>query len=402
MKKIFGIVFLFMIIFSANTQWVQIPNGIGPNSFIGGLASIGNNIFASTWDTAFVPGSVYISTNSGNSWTIQLTLINDYDINCLASIGNNVIAGADRNLWISTNNGANWFVTLPNQDVLGLDVVGTSIFAGTYWSGSEQVYRSDNNGLNWTSCGLNKVGYCFTKLGINVFAGTSENGVYISSNNGNSWTQTSLINKHVHAIAALDGKVFAGTDTGMYVSSNNGSSWSITSINSGYVFSIIISNNNILASVPQKGIYLSTNNGVNWILKNEGLPSSLGTLKMMESNGNLFLGTYGNSVYKRPSSQVFGINQISTEIPGSFNLYQNYPNPFNPATKIRFDVPKSGNVEISVNDMLGRKVTSLVDQKLRSGTFETEWNASDYPSGVYYYKLTTDGVSETKKMVLLK
>lgn len=44
MKKIFGIVFLFMIIFSANTQWVQIPNGIGPNSFIGGLASIGNNI----------------------------------------------------------------------------------------------------------------------------------------------------------------------------------------------------------------------------------------------------------------------------------------------------------------------------------------------------------------------
>jgi len=127
---------------------------------------------------------------------------------------------------------------------------------------------------------------------------------------------------------------------------------------------------------------------------------------LVDGIGNVYLsGMRINSIWVCATikySQQVGIQNISTEIPSAYSLGQNYPNPFNPTTKIRFDVPKSGNVEISVYDMLGRKVTSLVDQKLRSGTFETEWNASDYPSGVYYYKLTTDGVSETKKMVLLK
>lgn len=384
-----------------NCQWMQIPNGIGSNSFIGGLTANGNSIFASTWDTVG-PGSIYISTNSGTNWSIRFTLSNNYYVNCLASIGNNIIAGADRNLWISTNNGVNWFETLTDHDVLGLDVVGSSIFAGTYFAGTGNVYRSDNNGLNWVSCGLNKEGYCFTNLGTNVFAGTSDDGVYISTNNGNSWTQTSLTNKQVHAIAALNGKVFAGTDTGMYVSTNNGLNWSITSINSGYVFSMIVSNNNLLASVPQTGIYLSTNNGVSWILKNEGLQPSYGTLKLMESNGYIYLGTYGNSVYRRPSSQVFGIELISSEIPLKFSLFQNYPNPFNPTTKIRFEVPKSGNVNISVFDMLGKEITTLVNQQLQPGTYETDWDSTGYSSGVYYYRIISGDYTETKKMILMK
>ncbi len=404
MKKIITVIVTWIVLSGmfVNCQWVQIPNGIGNSAFIGGLTANGNNIFASTWDTAYVPGSIYVSTNSGNNWIVKFTLTNDYDVNCLASIGNNIIGGADRNLWLSTNNGTNWIISLPNKDVLGLGVIGVYAFAGTYWSGTNELLRSSDNGISWIHCNLNKLAYCFAGNGSYFFAGTKENGVYISNDNGLNWDEAGLLNTEVKSIAALNGKVYAGTENGLYVTSNNGANWNLTTVNSGYVFSIIVSSNNLLASVPQIGIYLSTNNGVNWILKNEGLPTSYGTLNLLEANNYLFLGSYGNSVYRRSSSQVFGIELISSEIPVKFCLSQNYPNPFNPTTKIRFDVSKFENVTITVFDALGRDLETIVNQTVSPGIYETEWNGSKYPSGVYFYKLMTDNFSATKKMVLLK
>lgn len=156
-------------------------------------------------------------------------------------------------------------------------------------------------------------------------------------------------------------------------------------------------------------IKYSTTGAQQWLIRYNGPMGNVGFEDsdiLVDGNRNVYLsGMRINTIWVCATikySQQVGIQSISTEIPSSYSLGQNYPNPFNPTTKIRFDVQKSGNVEISVYDMLGRKVASLVDQKLSSGIFETEWDASDYPSGIFYYKLTTDGFSETKKMVLLK
>ena len=110
---------------------------------------------------------------------------------------------------------------------------------------------------------------------------------------------------------------------------------------------------------------------------------------------------------------AIGVKNISTAVPRTFRLYQNYPNPFNPVTKITFDIPQSENsgtmhVNIKVYDVLGGEIKTLVNRDLKPGTYETDWNASGYPSGVYFYRMAAEDLSsnsvftESKKMVLSK
>jgi phosphatidylserine/phosphatidylglycerophosphate/cardiolipin synthase-like enzyme len=97
------------------------------------------------------------------------------------------------------------------------------------------------------------------------------------------------------------------------------------------------------------------------------------------------------------------VKTISEVVPMNYALNQNYPNPFNPATKITFDVAKLSNIKISVFDVLGREVSVLVNKQLNAGQYATEWTASNYPSGVYFYVLNVNGENvNTKKMVLKK
>jgi len=93
---------------------------------------------------------------------------------------------------------------------------------------------------------------------------------------------------------------------------------------------------------------------------------------------------------------------VNNEIPKKYNLYENFPDPFNPLTSITFDIPKSTNIKIIIYNALGKKVTTLVNEKLSAGSYEVDWDASGYPSGVYFYKLETEEFTNTKKMVLLK
>jgi photosystem II stability/assembly factor-like uncharacterized protein len=104
-----------------------------------------------------------------------------------------------------------------------------------------------------------------------------------------------------------------------------------------------------------------------------------------------------------------GIEPISNEVPAQFQLEQNYPNPFNPTTKIRFALPKNSFATLVVYDMLGREISTLVNEQLNAGTYEADWQADKFSSGVYYYKLTvrqagssTGDFTETKKMILMK
>lgn len=116
---------------------------------------------------------------------------------------------------------------------------------------------------------------------------------------------------------------------------------------------------------------------------------------------------YVNEVYRNNFSTVIGITNYSNEIPEKFDLHQNYPNPFNPSTKIKFDIPSiinqhSDNVKLSVYNSLGKEVKVLINEKLQSGSYEVEFIAENYSSGVYFYRLESDGFVQTKRMVLLK
>jgi hypothetical protein len=98
---------------------------------------------------------------------------------------------------------------------------------------------------------------------------------------------------------------------------------------------------------------------------------------------------------------------VSNNIPTAFNLYQNFPNPFNPVTKIKYDLPKSAsggvNVILKIYDIIGREVTTLVNNEFKNaGRYEVSWNANNYASGVYIYRLQAGDYVSSKKMVLIK
>lgn len=92
----------------------------------------------------------------------------------------------------------------------------------------------------------------------------------------------------------------------------------------------------------------------------------------------------------------------NANVPKAFALNQNYPNPFNPKTNISFDVPKASRVEVTVFNVLGQKVETLVDEFKEAGSYTIGWDASRHSSGIYFYRISSPGFSETKKMTLLK
>lgn len=107
---------------------------------------------------------------------------------------------------------------------------------------------------------------------------------------------------------------------------------------------------------------------------------------------------------------LIDLNNLSSElgkndktvIPDQFGLRQNYPNPFNPITTISYDLPQESNVSLAIYDIFGRLVDTLVDQKQGAGNYTVQWEASQYSSGVYIYRIQADGFSAVKKCLLIK
>ncbi|GBD88474.1 hypothetical protein BMS3Abin03_02410 [bacterium BMS3Abin03] len=113
-----------------------------------------------------------------------------------------------------------------------------------------------------------------------------------------------------------------------------------------------------------------------------------------------------NGIYEY--SKIIG---VEIAVPTKFSLEQNYPNPFNPTTKIKFSIAKSpllggdgrgGLVTLKVYDILGSEVATLVNEEKSAGTYEVEFDASNLPSGIYFYRLESGSFSSTKKLILLK
>jgi hypothetical protein len=101
-------------------------------------------------------------------------------------------------------------------------------------------------------------------------------------------------------------------------------------------------------------------------------------------------------------NELTGVHDHGSLIPGEYILYQNYPNPFNPSTTIKYSIPELSRVTLKVFNVLGEEVTTLVNEEKIAGNYSIEFNASNLPSGVYFYRLQAGSFTETKKMLILK
>ena len=128
----------------------------------------------------------------------------------------------------------------------------------------------------------------------------------------------------------------------------------------------------------------------------------------IDQSGNIYTSGYsyvtssGFDFITIKYSQTVGVNQISGNLPEKFLLEQNYPNPFNPNTNIRYTIEEAGYTSLTVYNSVGIELSTLISENLQAGSYSAEFNAENYPSGVYYYKLTSGDFTQVKKMILLK
>lgn len=99
---------------------------------------------------------------------------------------------------------------------------------------------------------------------------------------------------------------------------------------------------------------------------------------------------------------VVSVNYPETEIPQEFQLSQNYPNPFNPSTTIEFTVPQQSNVKVVIYDALGNQLDVIYDEFAEAGNHRVTWDAANYATGIYFYRMETENFVEVRKMLLMK
>jgi len=163
-------------------------------------------------------------------------------------------------------------------------------------------------------------------------------------------------------------------------------------------------------SPVQNDLFLSTDNGVSWeyfaTTPNQSDTSYSWTVPSINSDKcKIRVGDY--PCYYAENSGTFIISttvpvEVDLSVAKCFNLAQNYPNPFNPVTTISYSVPEFGLVNITIFDMLGRKVKTLLNVEQPAGDYSFPFDASKLSGGIYYYRMTTNRNAITRKMILLK
>ncbi len=229
-----------------------------------------------------------------------------------------------------------------------------------------------------------------------------------STNNGNSWDTTILLGSSTNITAyAIDPQeivYMAKQDSGIFQSTQRGNWGTWINKNTGLTnlnVNILVSDDfcNVYAGTST-GIYRSTNKGELWSPYNLGL-ASLSIKKLFFGNDEHLYTLAGDTLY-RSTESVLSAGILSNNSSNLFILSQNYPNPFNPTTTIAFQIKNNEWVTLKIYDILGKEIAIIVDEKLSPGSYSKAWNASVFPSGVYYYRLQTGNFSEVKKLLLVQ
>ena len=204
-------------------------------------------------------------------------------------------------------------------------------------------------------------------------------------------------------------KLFRTTDYGQtwedlsgFANSSNGRSTNGFPDAQVYDVEIFPEKSNIIWAGTDMGLFESRDHGESWYYADNGLPAvSVWRIRIVD--GEIVLATHGRGVWTLDLTEVLTHADAADAVPAEFTLEPNYPNPFNPATTIGFQVPYESHIRVTVIDMLGRQVATLVDQPFAAGAHQVDWNAATMASGQYFYRMEADGqLIQTHSMVLVK
>jgi len=372
----------------------------------------------------------FTSTNSGLP-----------DNNITALVADNL-----QNIWIGTVNGlaefdgVSWTVYnkdnsgLPDNNITALVADNRqNIWIGTYSQGLARlskdtekkwtIYNKNNSGLqnNW-------IQVLAVDSRNNVWIGTHHQGLAkLENDEEGSWViymedNSGLPCDRVSALLVDNQEnIWVGTwnaawpNNGLARLNENaedaGKRWTVyNKDNSG----LSCNNINVLAVDASGNMWIGTScplmkyDGNNWTMYttwNSKLPGWVSALTI-DNWGNKWIGTGqdGLAVFREEGVILTGLNQVNVEESNLslFTLSQNYPNPFNPATEIAFSLPENSHITLTVFNALGQKVATLVDEKKGAGSYQVRWDGAGFPSGVYFYRLETQGFTKTIKMLLMK
>ncbi|MBK9333607.1 MAG: T9SS type A sorting domain-containing protein [Ignavibacteria bacterium] len=332
------------------------------------------------------PDRVTRTTNYGQTWTTIISRnFSNYGqpLEMDQNNPNNYYFAPDGGgFYRSTDHGAS-FTEISNNypfrspcDIIVMWDSSDVIFVGdgVTGSGQAQIFKSVNNGKNWslvrTVASSETPSLCNTVFDQSVIYATEWSGsnIYKSTDYGDNWT----VSHNTGFSGWASG--FCSEDPTVILTGNYGSRSSLSS-DFGTTWTEIGSMSGSGAGmwVEDRSFLLSMQTGSMWKLRiNYSVITSVNE------------------------------NVISTIVPDKFSLDQNYPNPFNPSTTIKFALPVAGNVTLKVFNQLGKEVETLTDGFRNAGTYEISFSAADMSSGVYFYKLESNGKVETKKMLLVK
>jgi photosystem II stability/assembly factor-like uncharacterized protein len=422
-------------------NWNRIINGISSNYVLTFALNSTGHIFAGTVN------GVFKSTDQGNNWNISnCGLTASRIIGLVGNPSGSMLAGTEYSeIFRTTDKGDNWVQT--NFDKLYLQVMAVNSSGGIYAATLNCMYYSSDNGDTWTpkNNGLSDTTVttiAFSKSG-NILAGTN-GGIFRSTDDGNSWVRIRT-SAWVYSLAYnTNGDIYAGIYGGEFTrSTDNGNTWNWINPSTYMPVTSLAVNNagNIFADAGAVGLFRSTDNGITWTVLNTGLIE--GSLKFVKINtagfiysctsngvycstdngdnwtnlisgltdprihslafsedGFIFAGTQATGVF-RSNNPFVGIKD-GNQTTNSYLLQQNYPNPFNPSTTINYSLPKPGNVKLSIYNLLGSKVATIVDEFKPAGNYSVQFNGSNLASGIYLYRLESGIYSTAKKLILLK
>jgi photosystem II stability/assembly factor-like uncharacterized protein len=363
--------------------------------------------------------NLYRSTDVGNSWKPMVTGV--VGIPIIGFYGDTILVADNyynAKIFRSVDNGAT-FKTISGISVISGYVnalIGTSyqsIIAGT----SAGIFRSINHGKAWTKVSNTPATFLHQQPNGTMYAhrSFSGSGVFRSTDSGSTWQElkNGMGNTIVHSLAfAPNGDLFSGSDAGLFRSTDAGDNWvriDTQIVNKPYgIYVTVSAEGKIFFGGAKNGTnsnaYQSTNGGVSWTSLDNSISSTdfQATIRSLfaASNGRLFAGT--SSGLFRSSAVTTPVQEISASVPQSFELFQNYPNPFNPSTTIRFTLRSSGMTELTVCDVMGREVASLVNGPMNAGTYEIRFDAAAIASGIYFYTIRSGGQMKTNKMTLIR
>lgn len=363
-------------------------------------------------------GAVWKSTNGGINWQNKFrdsigNISGPYFVN--SNIG--FLCSAQRFLYKSTNAGENWYriggtfyhniYSMLCKNENNLWVVGDS----------GMIMRTTNSGISWEdkSLSLNSLVYGIIENNNVLFVKVwyNDSALFKSTNNGNSWIHIPMdsiqssfnlnfINSQVGLIIPILGNIF-------YKTYDGGNTWNKYHRSSEYlILNSYFSNENtgyaVTSSYYYEGLIKTTNSGINWNICSTFVFSNFMTynIAFLNDNTGWIVGQNG-LICKTTNAGLTFIALTNNDVPKNYFLSQNYPNPFNPSTNIKYQIANNSFISLKIYDILGKEVTTLVNENLKPGEYETTFDGINLPSGIYFYSVYSDGkLINTKKMILLK